>query len=142
MEENNERYDLNNLPISDKTREGLTPENINYIGAVGRMLLLQDNYNEKLIDQIAIDLAEVTTATNAKIFKLLEDQHTLILAIKTDIGAIKRRLDIIEDRLDTRDVKIALLEKYASFGNTAARIAVGIIIGIAIGWLLHSLLLV
>lgn len=47
----NDRYELKNLPISEATLKGLTPENIDSLGAQGRMMSVQDNFIEELLRQ-------------------------------------------------------------------------------------------
>jgi hypothetical protein len=108
MDEN--RYDIQNLPISNKTYEGLTSENINYIGVVGRMLLVQDKLSVKTIE----DLQQV-----------ISDQNYEILS----------RLTAIEKRLDAFDTYSSLKETVMRHGFTAI---VTIIVTTALVFLMHS----
>jgi hypothetical protein len=76
----NDRYELKNLPISEATLKGLTPENIDSLGATGRMMSVQDNFIEELLDQhskrqleaierlcVKVDCIEKRLATQEKI---------------------------------------------------------------------------
>lgn len=121
MNKNVSRYDLNNLPLSEETRKGLTPENINYIGAVGRMLSLQDDVYD---DQFE------------KIIKLLEEQNK---EFRKRFDAIEARLDMIEKGANDRERRIEYLEKRASLPYMILRYSIVIAVGIALGWILHSM---
>ena len=105
-----DRYDIENLPISDKTREGLTPENINQLGAVGRMLSLQDDFIENILTGIQITIEK----------------------IEKRLDAIEARLDKIENNLDAQDTRLVLVEKHIAWPNTFLRIGFGVLIGIGI----------
>lgn len=78
------RYALDNLPIQQATRDGLTKENIDQIGTIGRMLSLQDDFLEELLNSV------LTTV------KSIESRLT---AIELRLGSIERRLDINEMRI-------------------------------------------
>jgi hypothetical protein len=78
------RYDLENLPISEATRKGLTPENINYIGAVGRMLSLQDEVYEEQFDKIVGLLKKINERLD-KIDKKLLDHEKRIRALESKL---------------------------------------------------------
>jgi hypothetical protein len=115
------RYDFENLPISQKTRDGLTSENINYLSAVGRMLSLQDDvYDDKF----------------EEIIKLIKDQTA---EFNRRFDSIDRRLDSLERGATDREKRIEYLEQRASLPYMIFRYGVVIGIGILIGWLLHSL---
>jgi hypothetical protein len=103
-------YNLESLPISQATRDGLTPENINYIGAVGRMLSLQDNFIEDILLSIQ--------ATVTKIEKRLD--------------AIELRLDKIEENLEDKESRIKAIEKHISPYATFLRVGFGVLIGIVV----------
>ena len=90
------RYDLVNLPISDITRKGLTTENINYIGVVGRMLSLQDDIYEEHLDKIAI---------------LLEKQSCVLNQLMTDVRELKEKVDGLELAIDKINGKVITLEE-------------------------------
>jgi hypothetical protein len=108
------RYDIDNIPISQKTRDGLTPENINYIGTIGRMLSLQDEVIEEILDK-----------------------HLTAINIRFD--SIEKRLLSIETGASDREKRIAYLEKRASLPYMILRYGIVIAIGIGVGWILHSI---
>lgn len=92
------RYELDNLPISEETRKGLTPENINYIGAVGRMLLLQDQFIEQSI------------ATHSKaMFLLLTKQSKIIQSIQKVILGLQDEVRNHEARIKTLERQVEKL---------------------------------
>jgi len=102
------RYDLNCLPISKTTRDGLTKENIDQIGTIGRMLSLQDDFMEGLLSSI---------------------QKT-VQSIELRLNAIELRLDKIELNLEDKEGRLKILEKYMSPQASFMRIGLGVIIGI------------
>ena len=121
------RYDLANLPISEVTRKGLTKDNINQIGAIGRMLSLQDDVYDEQFD---------------KLCKLIEDQ-TKSFNLRFD--AIDSRLTLIEDRMlkmetgaTEREIRLSILEKHNSLPQSVIRYGIIIVIGMLLGWTLHS----
>ena len=102
------RYDIGCLPISQATRDGLTPENINQIGTIGRMLSLQDDFMEDLLGGIQ--------KTVEKIEKRLD--------------AIELRLDRIEENLEDKEGRIKAIEKHISPYGTFLRVGFGVVVGI------------
>ena len=96
MTDNNKnRYEFEGLPISEETRKGLTTENINYIGAVGRMLSLQDDFIETTI-------GDQTKAMFAEIKKL----NKLIMAIQHLLFDIQEELKDHEARLKKLELRV------------------------------------
>lgn len=92
------RYEINNLPISEETRKGLTQENINYIGAVGRMLSLQDDF-------IETTLAE----QNKAMFTAVTKQTKIIQSIQKLLADIQNELKDHETRISKLEGKMAKL---------------------------------
>lgn len=92
------RYDFENLPISEETRKGLTTENINYIGAVGRMMLLQDLFIE---DTIA--------AQSKTMFTAIDRQNKIIQSIQKLLIAIQGELQDHETRIKKLEIKVERL---------------------------------
>ena len=95
-DEGKNRYNLENLPISDITREGLTPENINYIGAVGRMLCLQDEFIEDTVDK----QSKAMFAELAKQNKVIVKIQRLIFDIQEEVKDHEQRIKKLEGRVD------------------------------------------
>jgi uncharacterized protein Yka (UPF0111/DUF47 family) len=102
-EEKKDRYNIEKLPISDKTRDGLTPENINYIGAIGRMLSLQDEFIEQTYeDSITKTLGlvgEMIKEQNEAIFSKINEQNKIIKQIQRLIFDINEELKNHESRI-------------------------------------------
>jgi uncharacterized protein YjbJ (UPF0337 family) len=59
-DETKDRYDINNIPISEKTYKGLSTENINMLGAIGRMLSLQDEFIGDILGEIKEAIVKIT----------------------------------------------------------------------------------
>jgi hypothetical protein len=78
------RYDIKNLPISKTTKDSLTPENIDQISTIGRMLSLQDDFLEELLGSVLTTVKRI---------------ETRLTAIELRLGSIERRLDINEERI-------------------------------------------
>jgi hypothetical protein len=57
----NDRYKIERLPITKKTYEGLSQDGINLIGAIGRMLKIQDDYLDERFDQLFLRLDAIDT---------------------------------------------------------------------------------
>jgi hypothetical protein len=119
---NKNRYDLDKLPITKKTRDGLTEENINYIGAVGRMLMVQDEEAERMYEEHA---ATITGAVQ----KMLADFKAEIV---TALAAIELRLDSIEENLKAQDTRLVLVERHVAWPNTFLRIGFGVLIALGL----------
>jgi tetrahydromethanopterin S-methyltransferase subunit G len=105
-----DRYKLDSLPISDTTKKGLSKDNIDQIGTIGRMLSLQDEFLEDLLGGIQ--------KTVEKIEKRLD--------------AIELRLDKIEQNLEDKEGRIKAIEKHISPYGTFLRVGFGVVIGIII----------
>ena len=85
-------------------------------------------------------LAEVVSNQNERMFKALDEQNLLICGIKASIDRIMLRLDAIEDNLDSKEIRLRILERYVNLKNTIVRIVIGIIIGVAMALMLGALL--
>ena len=103
------RYQLENLPISDKTREGIT--SIDQIGAMGRMLSVQDDYTEQCLDKLAKDLAQVVTEQNELINKFIKEQCKLNLKFNARLDAHDKVMKKYELRLHKLECRTDELEK-------------------------------
>ena len=95
-DENKNRYNIENLPISDMTHEGLTPENINYIGAIGRMLAVQDQFIEDTLASQSKALFAEVIKQNKTIMKV----QRLIFDIQEELRNHEARLKKLEIRVD------------------------------------------
>jgi hypothetical protein len=90
------RYELENLPLGEETRKGLTSENINYIGAVGRMLSLQDDFIETTLgDQTRTVFAEISKQN-----KIIMKVQRLIFDIQEELKDHEARLKKLEGRVE------------------------------------------
>jgi 23S rRNA maturation-related 3'-5' exoribonuclease YhaM len=119
-----EKTNYTNIPVSTKTDAGMNL-NSNDRQYLQRMFCMQDESIEKFIieayknhnETICKSLAETMQAQNDRMFEALQTQNLLIKEIKEDIQSIKNRIDVIESRLDDKDVRIALLERRMTIPN-------------------------
>src|ERR1035437_7898172 len=89
------RYELENLPISEETRKGLTQENINYIGAVGRMLSLQDDFiEESIANQSKAMFLSLTKQNN-----IIKSIQRVIVGMQDELRDHEKRIKNLEKRL-------------------------------------------
>lgn len=123
---NKNRYDLDKLPITKKTRDGLTEENINYIGAVGRMLSLQDEVAEQMYEDHAKNI------TNSVKEMLSEFKKEIVAALEK----VEIRLDKIEANQEKQDTRLVLVEKHIAWPNTFLRIGFGVLVAIGLATLI------
>jgi hypothetical protein len=80
------RYD--NPPISKKTRDGMSL-NIDDLGAIGRLLSLQDNWIEEQMQEV----------------------RDAIACVNVRIDDVERRVDNCEGRLDVIEDKLGITKK-------------------------------
>lgn len=108
---------MKNTPLSDKTAQGMT-------------LTVDDQKWIKLL----FDRAEEINLTNSiKIIDTFKDmlaEHKREIFIALD--KINERLDSIEENLDNKEFRLALVEKHISWPGTIMRVGVGVIVGIII----------
>jgi hypothetical protein len=89
------------------------------------------------VDEICRSLAEVVSAQNNRMFKALDEQNQLIKEIRADVLSIKRRIDVIETRLDDKDIRLALLERSQAWNNIFIRIMISVVISVLIFLIVH-----
>ena len=97
------RYDIETLPISEATRKGLTAENINYIGAIGRMLSLQDNVYEEQFERMLSLISAQST--------LIHIINNNIVDLTAEIREMKNELRCHEKSLRNHETRIKKLER-------------------------------
>ena len=123
-------------PVSAKTLKGMSL-NIDDRAWIKRSL---DEMNQEWSDAFDKNIAELTKA----LAEVIQEQNNRIFAsieeMKQSLADINTRLDSIEARLDDGDIKFAILERYASLPNTVIRTIVTIMIGLGLGFILHSII--
>lgn len=143
-----DRYE--NIPLSDKTREGMSL-NIDDLGAIGRMLSLQDHVYEEQFDDISRLLKQ-----HAKLMEGQQKVSNYILAelksLKADISELSKKVDGLENKVGeiTRIVdntkmdvsklqlEVETLKQRNSFLNIVIRIGVGLGLGFIIMRWIHG----
>jgi hypothetical protein len=108
----NEKYELDNIPISESIREGAKMGN-----SIDQLHILL-----RAMGMLEFNLEEVKSET------------------KEGFKSINDRLDKMEGSLNDKEKRLIYLETYASWPHTVLRHAVAIIVGIVMGWGLHSIL--
>ena len=125
-----------NPPVSEKTIKGMSL-NIDDRAWIKRSL---DEMNQEWSDAFDKNITELTKA----LAEVIQEQNNRIFAsieeMKQSLADINTRLDSIEARLDDGDIKFAILERYASLPNTVLRTIVTIMIGLGLGFILHSII--
>lgn len=121
------RYDIDNLPITKATFDGLSEENINQISTIGRMLLLQDEFQEEQTKKI-ID----------RLDKQKEDFDKRFDAIDIRFTSIDERLLVMEKGASEREIRISILEQHDTLQYKALFGSILLAIGLLLGWFLHS----
>ena len=108
-----ERYKFDNLPINQKDNV-----NIDQLGAIGRMLSVQDDYTDDRLNTLAQDLAKVVAEQNTLIVKFIEEQAKINKKINTRLTghdkvmkAYAKRLTDLEQRTDDLELRIKDLMK-------------------------------
>ena len=123
-------------PVSAKTLKGMSL-NIDDRAWIKRSL---DEMNQEWSDAFDKNITELTKA----LAEVIQEQNNRIFAsieeMKQSLADINTRLDSIEARLDDGDIKFAILERYASLPNTVIRTIVTIMIGLGLGFILHSII--
>ena len=131
-----------NIPISDKTREGMSI-NIDDLAAIGRLLSLQD----KVYDEEFIAIKEALNYQREAYLAILDGMKEIrgaiqslqddIVELKTDIGNLKIELDKVTKTVDCTKDEVADLVKDVhrlkvlnSLPVIALRIAIGVVIGL------------
>jgi hypothetical protein len=97
---------------------------------------ISDTY-DKHASLICEQLAEIIQSQNDKLFDAITSIETKINEIEKRLGSIECRIDIMEEKGDRREVRLALLEQYSSFSYTLLRIGITLAIGLGLGWLIH-----
>ena len=79
------RYDPDNLPLSEKTREGLTPNSIDQLKAISVMLSLQDDVYEDMFKKLFVAIADIK--------KILSRHKEILEDHEKRIGSLEEKVD-------------------------------------------------
>jgi hypothetical protein len=138
------RYDLANLPISEVTRNGLTKANIQTIGAIGRMLSLQDDVYDEQFEKILRALEGQSLATReilTTITQLKDDVGDLkveVIDLKKKIGELTTIVFSTRDEVAILKEEVEKLKKKNNIWAYSERIAIGAAIAAAFIRFLHG----
>lgn len=153
------RYDIETLPISEKTREGLSSDNINTLGAIGRMLSLQDDvYEERFekLNRVLINQADFTNQIILEVKEIRKDNQLLadaIISLKDDVSHLANKINNLDikiteinktvdcTRIEVDELKkdVYILKKHDTWYSHAIRIAAGIGIGLILVIQIHQI---
>ena len=118
------KYRYDNIPISDTTRKGMTL-NIDDLGAIGRMLTLQDDvYNERL----------------EEILKLLTNQGKAIENLTAQVKEITKIVYCTENDVEALKKDVDMLKKINSPLFYTIRLIVGVIAAVTIIYMLKGII--
>jgi len=113
------KYDYDKLPISDETKKGMSL-NINDLGAIGRMLSLQDDvYDEQftsLTEKIDLLLLGISGLKEdvANLKKQLDDMAIVVECTKKDVGALAVEVDKLKKLNSFRAIIIRVVTTIAA----------------------------
>jgi len=133
---------LENVPVSEEVKNGMSL-NICDQQWIKRLLDMQAAAIGEDIDIIITNLvkslAQVVNEANQGMLRKLDEQSCLINTIKNDVQQIKndiidikKQLGEIDDEQHSHATRIAILEKYAGFWNTALRVGIAAAIAVSI----------
>ena len=113
------KYDYDKLPISDETKKGMSL-NINDLGAIGRMLSLQDDvYDEQftsLTEKIDLLLLGISGLKEdvANLKKQLDDMTIVVECTKKDVGELAVEVDKLKKLNSFRAIIIRVVTTIAA----------------------------
>jgi chromosome segregation ATPase len=135
------RYDV--IPISEKTRKGMTLK-IDDLGAIGRMLSLQDNAYDEQFDKLfkLMDSQQMAIMTILETLKELktdvDELKNKVGSLETKIGEVSKEVKCTKDEMETLAQKVSKLERLNTIWSIAVRIGVGIVIALGLARWLHG----
>jgi len=132
-----DRYD--NIPISEDCKKEMTLT-LSDRQWLKRAFDMQDLATEQFIketyDKHAIMITDVVRQMlqeqNALFSLKFDEVNKSIREIKLDIADIKKEIGSIKGDMRGMEIKLAFLKKYSSLGSTIVRMAIGVIIGVAL----------
>lgn len=113
------KYDYDKLPISDETKKGMSL-NINDLGAIGRMLSLQDDvYDERftvLTEKIDLLLLGISGLKEdvANLKKQLDEMAIVVECTKKDVGELAVEVDKLKKLNSFRAIIIRVVTTIAA----------------------------
>lgn len=113
------KYDYDKLPISDETKKGMSL-NINDLGAIGRMLSLQDDvYDEQftsLTEKIDLLLLGISGLKEdvANLKKQLDEMAIVVECTKKDVGELAVEVDKLKKLNSFRAIIIRVVTTIAA----------------------------
>ena len=96
----NNRYDFEKIPLSEQTKKGMTL-NIDDLGAIGRMLSLQDEAYDSQFSKMFSTLDTM----NIAIITIVEN----LREIKNDVKELKKQVGEIQSKVACHDIDIRRL---------------------------------
>ena len=113
------KYDYDKLPISDETKKGMSL-NINDLGAIGRMLSLQDDvYDERFtvltekIDLLLLGISDLKKDV-ANLKKQLDEMAIVVECTKKDVGELAVEVDKLKKLNSFRAIIIRVVTTIAA----------------------------
>lgn len=101
------RYQIENLPITEKTLQGA---NINDAGILARMMSVQDDHIERCLNKLAEDLAQVVAEQNKLIVKFIEEQTLINIKFDARLAGHDKAMRGYAKRLSSLEKRTSELE--------------------------------
>ena len=147
-EDKKTRYDV--IPISEKTRKGMTLK-IDDLGAIGRMLSLQDNAYDEQFDKLfkLMDSQQIAITTILEVVQELkkdvDDLKIKVMSLENKIGEVSREvkctkgeIEVLEVKVKTLSNDIEKLKKVNTLGAYIVRAVIASAVGISVIRWLHG----
>jgi hypothetical protein len=145
MSSNGNRYAIENLPISQKTIDGLSPANIDSLGVIGCMIKLQDEVYEKEFAKMADVQSQILETVHALRLQITELRKE-VGVLRDTVGQLQLKMSEIITTVDCTQKDVEILKKDVIALKNHDRwtyhltwVALGIIIGGAVLLLIHQL---
>jgi chromosome segregation ATPase len=109
------RYEYDKIPISEETKKGMTL-NINDLGAIGRMLAMQDAaYDEQFealteMNKVVKDSLDVILSQVRSMAVTINEVKAAMKAMKKDVNVLKQEFNAIKNEVADINVRLSEVE--------------------------------
>ena len=138
-----DRYNFENLPISEKTKEGMKLS-IDDVSILGRMMALQDDANdeehEKIFKALDVILKKIS-ATNDNVTELRKEVAELraeVASVDKRVSQVTKVVDQTKEEVQYLSKEVVRLKKINSISYYIIRVAIAIAGSILFIRLMHG----
>ena len=109
------RYEYDKIPISEETKKGMTL-NINDLGAIGRMLAMQDAaYDEQFealteMNKVVKESLDVILSQVRSMAVTINEVKAAMKAMKKDVNVLKQEFNAIKNEVADINVRLSEVE--------------------------------